>query len=36
MVEEIRIDWRALMSRHPNYVYNPSRASAPKGPPSPK
>ena len=36
MVEEVRIDWRVLMSRHPNYVYDPSRAPASKGPPPPQ
>lgn len=35
-VEEIRSDWRALMSRHPNYIYDPSRAPRPEGPPPPK
>jgi peroxiredoxin len=32
-VEEIRLDWRVLMSRRSDYVYDPARAPAPKGPP---
>jgi len=35
-VAEILIDWRVLTSRHPNYIYDPSRAPTPKGPPTPK
>jgi len=30
-VEDIRQDWRALLSRHPDYAYDPSRAPALKG-----
>ena len=30
-IEEIRQDWRALLSHHRDYVYDPSRAPAPKG-----
>jgi len=30
-VEDVRSDWRALMSRRSNYIYYPSRAPAPKG-----
>ena len=36
MVEEVRKDWRVLLSRHPNYVYDRSRAPASKGPPPPE
>ena len=30
-VSEVQADWRALMSRRADYIYDPSRASAPKG-----
>ena len=30
-VEDIRQDWQTLMSRRPDYVYDPSRAPVPKG-----
>ena len=30
-IEEIRQDWRALLSHRRDYVYDPSRAPAPKG-----
>jgi len=30
-VEDVRADWRALMSRQSNYIYDPVRAPAPKG-----
>lgn len=30
-VEEVRADWRALMSRRADYVYDRSRAPSPKG-----